>query len=120
MATDLAEFIGAALALNLLFGIPAVPRGFAHGGGGFRDTRVAAAGFQALEAVIAAMVEVIVVAFAFQMFYAEPEADRVLAVFTPGFAGTESVLSGGGHTRGHSHAARHLPALGAHAAQDRG
>jgi manganese transport protein len=36
---------------------------------------------------------VIVVAFALQVFIAEPEAERVLAgLFTPGFAGTESVL----------------------------
>ena len=43
------------------------------------------------------MVGVIVVAFAFQMFYAQPEADRVLAgLFTPGFAGTESVLLAAG------------------------
>lgn len=39
----------------------------------------------------------IVVAFAFQMFYAEPEADRILAgLFTPQFAGTESVLLAAG------------------------
>jgi manganese transport protein len=38
-----------------------------------------------------------VVAFAFQMFYAEPEADRILAgLFTPQFAGTESVLLAAG------------------------
>ena len=43
------------------------------------------------------MVGVIVVAFAFQMFYAEPEADRILSgLFTPGFAGTESVLLAAG------------------------
>jgi manganese transport protein len=40
---------------------------------------------------------VIVLAFAFQMFYAQPEADRILAgLFTPQFAGTESVLLAAG------------------------
>ncbi len=54
-------------------------------------------GFRPLEAVIAALVGVIVVAFAFQMFYAQPEADRILAgLFTPGFAGTDSVLLAAG------------------------
>jgi manganese transport protein len=39
------------------------------------------------------MVGVIMLAFAFQMFYAEPEGERILAgLFTPGFMGTESVL----------------------------
>ena len=40
---------------------------------------------------------VIVIAFAFQMFYAQPEGDRILAgLFTPQFAGTESVLLAAG------------------------
>jgi manganese transport protein len=40
---------------------------------------------------------VIVLGFAFQMFYARPEAERILAgLFTPHFAGTESVLLASG------------------------
>lgn len=93
MATDLAEFIGAALALNLLFGIPLFPAGLITAAGAFGILSLQSRGFRPLEAAIAAMVGVIVVAFAFQMFYAEPEADRILAgLFTPQFAGTESVL----------------------------
>jgi manganese transport protein len=43
------------------------------------------------------MVGVIVLAFAFQMFYAQPEGERILAgLFTPQFAGTESVLLAAG------------------------
>jgi manganese transport protein len=50
-----------------------------------------------LEAVISSMVGVIVIAFALQMFYAQPEGDRILAgLFTPQFAGTESVLLAAG------------------------
>jgi len=97
MATDLAEFIGAALALNLLFGIPLFPAGLLTAVGAFGILELQRRGFRPLEAVIAAMVGVIVVAFAFQMFYAEPEADRILAgLFTPQFAGTESVLLAAG------------------------
>ena len=97
MATDLAEFIGAALALNLLFGIPLFPAGLITAVGAFGILSLQSRGFRPLEAVIAAMVGVIVVAFAFQMFYAEPEADRILAgLFTPQFAGTESVLLAAG------------------------
>lgn len=93
MATDLAEFIGAALALNLLFGIPLFPAGLITAVGAFGILSLQSRGFRPLEAVIASMVGVIIVAFAFQMFYAEPEADRILAgLFTPQFAGTESVL----------------------------
>ena len=97
MATDLAEFIGAALALNLLFGIPLFPAGLLTGVGAFAILELQRKGFRPLEAIIAGMLGVIVLAFAFQMFYAEPEGSRILAgLFTPGFAGTESVLLASG------------------------
>jgi manganese transport protein len=97
MATDLAEFIGAALALNLLFGIPLFPAGLLTGVGVFGILALQRRGFRPLEAAISSMVGVIVLAFAFQMFYAEPEAERILAgLFTPAFAGTESVLLAAG------------------------
>src|ERR671913_1366858 len=97
MATDLAEFIGAALALNLLFGIPLFPAGLLTAVGAFGILELQRRGFRPLEAVITAMVGVIVIAFAFQMFYAQPEGERILAgLFTPQFAGTESVLLAAG------------------------
>jgi manganese transport protein len=97
MATDLAEFIGAALALNLLFGIPLFPAGLVTAVGAFAILELQRRGFRPLEAVISGMVGVIVLAFAFQMFYAEPEGERILAgLFMPGFMGTESVLISAG------------------------
>lgn len=97
MATDLAEFIGAALALNLLFGIPLFPAGLLTAVGAFGILELQRRGFRPLEAIISAMVGVIVIAFAFQMFYAQPEPDRILAgLFTPRFAGTGSVLLAAG------------------------
>lgn len=97
MATDLAEFIGAALALNLLFGIPLLPAGLLTGAGSFGLLAMRWRGFRPLEAAISALIGVIVLGFAFQMFYAQPEADRILAgLFTPHFAGSESVLLASG------------------------
>ena len=97
MATDLAEFIGAALALNLLFGIPLLPAGLITAVAAFGILELQRRGFRPLEAAIAALLGVIVVSFAFQMFYAQPEGDRILAgLFTPQFAGTESVLLASG------------------------
>jgi len=97
MATDLAEFIGAALALNLLFGIPLFPAGLLTAVGAFAILELQRRGFRPLEAAITTMVGVIVLAFSFQMFYAQPEGDRILAgLFTPQFAGTESVLLAAG------------------------
>ena len=97
MATDLAEFIGAALALNLLFGIPLFSAGLLTAVGAFAILELQRRGFRPLEAVITGMVGVIVLSFAFQMFEAQPEGDRILAgLFTPQFAGTESVLLAAG------------------------
>jgi manganese transport protein len=97
MATDLAEFIGAALALNLLFGIPLVPAGLLTGVGVFGILALQRRGFRPLEAVISSLIGVIVLGFAFQMFYAQPPVERILAgLFTPQFAGTESVLIASG------------------------
>jgi manganese transport protein len=97
MATDLAEFIGAALALNLLFGIPLFPAGLMTAVGAFAILELQRRGFRPLEAAITSMVGVIVIAFAFQMFYAQPSGERILAgLFTPQFAGTDSVLLAAG------------------------
>src|SRR5918911_863725 len=97
MATDLAEFIGAALALNLLFGIPLFPAGLLTAVGAFGILALQRRGFRPLEAGSSAPVGGVVVGFAFQMFYAQPEADRILAgLFTPQFAGAESVLLAAG------------------------
>ena len=73
MATDLAEVLGAALGLSLLFGIPlgwgAVIAVFCA----FAILALQATGFRRLEAVIAVFVGVIVVAFAFELLRVTPE-----------------------------------------------
>src|SRR3712207_4917469 len=97
MATDLAEFIGAALALNLLFGIPLLPAGLLTGVGSFGILALRRRGFRPIEAVISSLIGAIILGFAFQMIYAQPEADRILAgLFMPKFAGAESVLLASG------------------------
>ena len=92
MATDVAEVVGAAIALNLLFGIPLFASGLIAGAGAFGILALQEAGFRRLEAVIAGMVGVVVLAFGFEVVYAGPEPAEVLSGFVPGFEGTESVL----------------------------
>src|SRR5436309_3740162 len=93
MATDLAEVIGAALGLHLLFGLPLFPAGLLAGAGAFGILALQRYGFRRLEAAIAAMVGVIVVAFAFQVILAKPDAVEVARhLVIPGFQGSESVL----------------------------
>jgi manganese transport protein len=93
MATDLAEFIGAAIGLNLLFGIPLFPAGLLTGVAAFAILALQSRGFRRLEAVIAAFIGVIVTAFALQVLMARPEPGSVLhGLFVPQLDGTESLL----------------------------
>jgi manganese transport protein len=92
MATDLAEFIGAAIGLNLLFGLPLFPSAVITGAAAYLILGLQSYGFRRLEAVIAGFILVIVAAFAVQVVAADPEPADVLAGFKPGFEGAESVL----------------------------
>jgi manganese transport protein len=97
MATDLAEVLGAALGLHLLFGMPLFPAGLLAGAGAFGILALQRYGFRRLEAVIAAMVGVIVVAFAFEVILAKPDPESVVThLFVPRFDGSESVLIAAG------------------------
>jgi manganese transport protein len=92
MATDIAEFVGAAFGLNLLFGIPLFPAALLVGVAAMLILALQSRGFRRLEAVIAALIGVIVGAFALQVFMADPNPGDVAHGFVPGFSGTESVL----------------------------
>jgi manganese transport protein len=93
MACDIAEVVGAALGLNLLFGIPLFPAGVIAGAGAFAILALQQKGFRRLEAAITAMVGVVVASFAFELFDAAPDAGEIgRHLIVPGFAGTESIL----------------------------
>ncbi|OMF89658.1 Nramp family divalent metal transporter [Paenibacillus sp. FSL R7-0273] len=97
IATDLAEFIGAALGLYLLFGIPMLPAALITAAGSFAILELQRRGYRSLEAGIASMVMVVVLAFAFQVIMAKPDAGAVVAgIFTPAFQGVDSVLLAAG------------------------
>jgi manganese transport protein len=93
MACDIAEVVGAALGLNLLFGIPLFAAGVLAGAGAFAILALQQKGFRRLEAAITALVGVVVAAFVVELFHAHPDGGQVAGhLFVPGFAGTESVL----------------------------
>nr|WP_217489056.1 Nramp family divalent metal transporter [Bacillus amyloliquefaciens] len=93
MATDLAEFIGAAIGLNLLFGIPMVEAAIIAAIGSFAILELQRRGYRALEAGIAGLLFVVVIAFALQTFFAKPDAASVLeGLFIPKIDGMDSVL----------------------------
>ncbi len=72
MATDLAEFLGAALGFNLLFGIPLLTAGIMTGVTTFIILALERRGFRPLEAVITVMVGVIAIAYVIETFLDRP------------------------------------------------
>lgn len=97
IATDLAEFIGGALGLNLLFGIPLFPAALITGVFSFALLELQRRGFRWLEAGITALVGIVVVSFAYEVFVAGPQAGPlVYGLFVPHFDGSNSVLLAAG------------------------
>jgi len=93
MATDLAEFVGAAIGLNLLFGIPLLPAGLVVGVAAFALLELQTRGVHRLEAVIIVLVGVVVAAFAFEVLLAGFDPGAALrGVVTPRFQGRDSVI----------------------------
>lgn len=96
MATDLAEFVGAALGLHLLFGIPLFIAGLLTGLAAFLILALQSRGFRPLEAVIAGLIGVIVLAFGFEVFLAQPDAGALAHGLAPNFPDRDSVLLAAG------------------------
>ena len=94
MATDLAEVIGAALGMNLLFGIALFPAALIAGVFSFGILALQTyGGFRRLEAVIVGFVGIILVGFAVQVVSAHPSGSAIVGgLTTPKFAGTDSIL----------------------------
>ena len=97
MATDLAEFLGAAVGFNLLFGIPLLPAGILTAVVTFAILALQRYGFRPLEAVITAFVGVIGLCYLIETILGHPDFGAAgQAVVHPRFAGTESVLLAAG------------------------
>ena len=93
MATDLAEFLGAALGIKLLLGIALFPAAVITGVITFMILALQRFGFRPLEAVITAFVAVIGVCYLGELWFAHPPLATVAKhAVVPEFAGSESVL----------------------------
>jgi manganese transport protein len=93
IATDLAEFLGAALGLHLLFGIGLLPAAFVTGVAAFAILGLQRWGVRLLEAVIAGIVLAIGLCYVIEIFKSQPTWSAVgKHAFVPGFQGRESVL----------------------------
>jgi manganese transport protein len=93
MATDLAEFLGAAVGFNLLFGIPLWIAGILTAIVTFLILGLERYGFRPIEAAITALVGVVAACYLVETFLDRPEWGNLLYhSVVPQFAGKESVL----------------------------
>jgi manganese transport protein len=92
MSTDIAEFVGAALGLNLLFGVPLFTAGLMTGVIAFAILALQTRGYRQFELAIAALLGIIFLGFGYETLRIGPSASGSLRGLIPGFSGNESVL----------------------------
>jgi manganese transport protein len=93
MATDLAEFLGAAIGFQLLFGWGLFPSALVTGVAAFAILSLQRFGFRPLEALIAVLVGVIGICYLAELTFAHPDYGSVLHhAVVPEFGGSEAVL----------------------------
>jgi manganese transport protein len=93
MATDLAEFVGAALGLHLVFGLSMWLSAILAGLAAFIILGMQVWGFRKLEAATAGMVAVVVLAFGLEVLRSSPPVAGVTrGLFTPDLSGSGSAL----------------------------
>ena len=92
MATDLAEFVGAAIALNLLFGIPLFQAGLITSVVAFALLGLHSRGYRRFETAIAGLLGVILLGFLYETLRVGLDLGGAAQGFRPSFAGTDSIL----------------------------
>ncbi|MPY68275.1 divalent metal cation transporter [Deinococcus sp. SDU3-2] len=90
MATDLAEFLGAALAFSLLFSLPLLWGAVITGVITFTILALQHRGFRPIEIAITAFVAVIALAYVVQVIFSRPGLEA-LGGFVPRFSGPDSL-----------------------------
>ena len=96
MATDLAEFVGAAIALNLLFGIPLFPAGLITAVVSFGVLALQKRGHRRFEIAIAFFLGVILLGFLYDTLRIGFDAGEAAGGFVPSFSGGDSLLLAAG------------------------
>lgn len=92
IATDLAEFVGAAIALNLLFGVPPLTAGLITAVVAFGILALQTRGYRRFELAIAAMLGIVLLGFVYDLTHVDVDPGGVVAGLVPRFDGTESIL----------------------------
>jgi manganese transport protein len=92
IATDLAEFVGAAIALNLLFGVPPFVAGLMTAAVAFAILALQTRGYRSFELAIAGFFGIVFLGFLYDLTHVHVDGGAFLAGFLPGFDGSDSVL----------------------------
>jgi manganese transport protein len=92
MATDLAEFVGAAIALNLLFDIPLLPSGLITAVAAFAILGLQGRGYRRFELAIIGFLGVILLGFLYDTLRIGFDAGEAAKGFVPHFDGSDSIL----------------------------
>jgi manganese transport protein len=96
MATDLAEFVGAAVALQLLFGLDPLPAGGITAVVAFAVLALRRHGRRPFEVAIVGLLAVVVLGFGYELLTASPTPADVAGGLVPTFQGTDSLLLASG------------------------
>jgi manganese transport protein len=91
MSTDIAEFLGAALGLNLLFGVPMLPAGLITGVIAFGILGLQTRGYRRFELAIAALLGIIFAGFLYETLKIGPSSHDSLRGLLPGLSGSSSL-----------------------------
>jgi manganese transport protein len=92
IATDLAEFVGAAIALNLLFGLQPLTAGLVTAVVAFGILALQTRGYRRFELVIAGLLGVVCLGFVVDLLQVDIDTGAVAAGLIPGLQGTDSLL----------------------------
>jgi manganese transport protein len=91
MSTDIAEFLGAALGLNLLFGVPLLPAGLLTGVIAFAILELQTRGFRRFELAITGLLGIIFLGFLYETLRIGPSSHEALTGLLPGLGGSGSL-----------------------------
>jgi manganese transport protein len=91
MATDIAEFLGAALGLNLLFGVPLLTAGVITGLIAFAILELQRRGYRRFELAITALLGIVLAGFLYEALRIGPSVHASLRGLIPGLRGTSSL-----------------------------
>jgi manganese transport protein len=92
ISTDLAEFVGAAIALNLLFDVPPFTAGLMTAVVAFGVLALQSRGYRKFEIAIAALLGIVLLGFIYDLLQTPVDGGAFAKGFIPHFSGTDSVL----------------------------